>query len=172
MKITLLKNTLKPFFSRTGKLILSLSLLVALGLAAGITTGNHMIKGLISKGSLSLFLLYRPSSKYIETARLLRSNSETERLTGYYSLLENKKMDSDFLIKRYKKESLFIKRSIIWLLGFSGDKNISGFLAKEYIGATVNIKKEILRSIKKIDASFFDQFSKTLFADKKLLEDL
>ena len=70
--------------------------------------GMHLIKDYITGSGASLFLFSRPGSQYIHTAGLLNSNSELKRLTGYYSLLDNRKIDVDFLIERYKRTIYYI----------------------------------------------------------------
>lgn len=165
-KFKLMKK--KSFMTQTHRLLFSdnMSSYIIQGIAAIITgllfgsvIGDLLITGLITKGNRTAFLLYRPSAEYIYTAKLLGSNSELLRLSGYYSLLDNRQIDSDFLIERYRKEPDYIKRSIIWVLGFAENPEAAlAFFTKEYKNASKILKREMLRAMKRIDKSYYTKF--------------
>ncbi len=150
--------------------------LVLFFIIAGFTLGNsfgdYLIRKLITGNRESVFLLYRPALEYIYTARLLNSNNEFKRLAGYYSLIDNRKIDDDFLIERYNKESgIIMKRSIIWLLGHSENSGrVLEFLSGEYKAKSKRLKREILRAMKRLDKDFFNKFVKEKKVDIKFLE--
>ncbi len=105
-------------------------------------------------------MLYRPPFEFIHTANLLSSYDELKRLEGYYSLLDNNAIDEDSLIARYKDETVFIKPTIIWLLGYSGNKNkVLGFLSEEYNKTDQRVKSEILKTMRRLDEDFYIKFS-------------
>ena len=107
-------------------------LLLVAGFLFGRLIGFHIISGLF-KGSKKAVLLPMPPFEYIKTANLINSSEELKRLEGYYSLLDKNMIDTDLLIDRYKEESELIKSTIIWIFGYSKDKNnVLGFLSEEY----------------------------------------
>jgi len=156
--------------SRVKILLFALSLSI-IGYCFGNHLGSHIITRLISGENSFLLALYKPAFEYINTINLLESNNELKRLTGYYSLLDNKKIDVDFLIDKYKREELiYIKRSIIWLLGYSNKKRKAiNFLSEIYKDASLRVKLEVLRSIKRIDRESFNKFIIDQKIDKDLL---
>ena len=153
----------KIFSIKKRVMALGLVLLIfTIGYLSGSHIGEYLTSNLITDGSGSLLLLYRPALEHSHISRLLASGNELKRLAGYYSLLDNKRIDAEFLIERYKKEgAAYIKRSIIWLLGFSNKKiYILDFMAKEYKNGSPKIKREILQSMKRLDDKYLKQFMK------------
>ena len=136
------------------------------GYFIGDVCGNLLIKRFVTDMNPFIYLLYRPAYEYIYTIKALASKNALERLNGYYSLLETKKIDEDFLIERYKmEETLLLKRSILFILGFSKNKDIvSAFLSKIYKDSPWRIKMEILRTIKRLDRALYIKF----IADNKI----
>jgi hypothetical protein len=129
------------------------------GYTLGRIAGTHIVSGLL-KGKRFILLFYRPPFEYLKTANLLYSSDELERLEGYYSLLDNKIIDKDLLIERYKQESELIKPVIIWLIGYSSDKDIVlKFISEEYKNADQRVKKEILKTMKRLDEVYFKNFT-------------
>ncbi|MDY6969230.1 MAG: hypothetical protein SVR08_11355 [Spirochaetota bacterium] len=135
-------------------------LLIAGGYFIGNFSGNLLIKRFVIFRSPFVYLLYRPAYEYLYTIKVLASQDDLDRLKGYYSLWETKKIDEAFLIERYKKEnSLLLKRSIIFILGFSNNKDIvSDFSTIIYKDSPWRIKMEILRTIKRLDGNLYIKF--------------
>ena len=130
-----------------------------LGFAIGGIASTYIVSGLL-KGKRYVLLLYRPPFEYLYTARLLYSSDELKRLEGYYSLLDNKIVDSDLLIDRYKQETEFIKPVIIWLLGYSNHKDAAlKFISEKYFGADRRCRKEMLKTMKRLDEIYFMNFT-------------
>jgi hypothetical protein len=159
----MLTNKIKYFFKnlKNERLNIIFVFLVILffGYALGRTAGTHIVAGLF-KGERYILLLYRPPFEYLKTANLLYSSDELKRLEGYYSLLDNKLIDPDLLIERYKQESEFIKPVIIWLLGYSNDKEaVLKFMSGEYTNADQRVKKEILKTMKRLDEIYLKNFA-------------
>lgn len=170
-------KTLREKILNTDK-IKKLSLLLLMFIIChtiGNLLGRHLITKFITEDSRSIFLLLnRPAYEYIHTARMLRSNNDIKRLSGYYSLLDYKKVDAAFLIDSYKREeAIYTKRSIIWLLGYSENRErVLEFLSNEYKNEqnSDRIKREILRTIKRIDKNYFSKFVKSQGIGKKYQE--
>lgn len=150
------------FFSKKSIIKSTVFLLMILlsGYAIGQTIGIKIIKGII-KGDRSAFLLYKLPFEYIKTANLLSSPDELDRLEGYYSLLDNKLNDDELLIERFREESSLVKSTIVWLLGYSGNKDKTlEFLSQEYSSANQRVKREILKTMKRLDETFLKSFAK------------
>ncbi len=141
-------------------LVLLVFLLFAVGYVLGDSIGTYLTKTLVLYERRYLLLLYRPAHEYIFLYDKLNDVNELNRLSGYYSLLEYKSIDNTFLIDRYKREkSPYIKRTIIWILGYSEDSSGTiDFFSSIYKGATPEIQLEILRTVKRMDESSLKQF--------------
>ncbi len=126
-------------------------IIAAIGLLSGHAAGKRLVSGLFS-GKRQAFFLYKIPADYFKTLNLLNSDNELNRLEGYYSLLDNNIIDADFLIKRYKSETDFLKPVIVWLLGFSKDKDmVLKFLNEEYEKSGKRLKQEISRTMKRFE---------------------
>jgi len=158
---------------KTKTLLLAIFLLL-LGYVSGSAIGNIFITQFITGKSNKILLLYRPAYEYKYILNLLNNSNEYKRLAGYYSLLENRRIDSDFLIERYKREEKrYIKRSIIWLLGYSKNKkDVIEYISNIYPYSPGKIKKEILRTMKRLNLQYFNNFVKSKKIDKKYINDL
>lgn len=173
-------NTNKPLGSISKHFsllkIIKLFFLFSIILIAGYLLGSRAGKSIVSTAitnKRSVFFLYKLPLDYIITANLLSSEDELKRTQGYYALLDNNMIDPEFLIERYKRETGFIKPLIVWLMGYSEDKDtVLHFLSEEYQGAERRIKTEILKTMKRMDESFFDDFIKLhkIDIDKMFLE--
>jgi hypothetical protein len=150
---------MKNYFNKIYISVILFLIILFFGYGAGRLIGTQIIKGVL-KGSKTVLLFYRPPFEFIITANLLSSYDELKRMEGYYSLLDNNVIDTDSLIERYKDETIFIKPTIIWLMGFSGEKDRTlKFLSEEYQKADKRIKSEILKSMRMLDESYFIKFS-------------
>jgi hypothetical protein len=157
IRLKLLNSARKINRKKTLILFVFLFILSA-GLAFGQIAGSHIVSGLL-QGRRFVLLFYSPPFEYLRTASLLYSSEELKRLEGYYSLLDNKIIDNDLLFERYKQESEFIKPVIVWLLGYSGEKDsVLKFISGEYANADQRVKKEILRTMKRLDKAYFNNF--------------
>ncbi len=140
-------------------IIIFFLLILTVGYALGRVTGNRIVSGLL-EGKRFVLLFYQPPFEYLKTANQLYSSDELERLEGYYSLLDNKIIDTDLLIERYKQESELIKPLIIWLLGYSGEKEaVLRFISEEYASGDLRVKNEILKTMKRLDEVYLKNFS-------------
>jgi hypothetical protein len=157
------KDKIKYFignFNRKKLYIVFVFLLILfIGYTLGRIAGTHIVSGFL-KGKRFILLFYRPPFEYLKTANLLYSSDELVRLEGYYSLLDNKIIDKDLLIERYKQESELIKPVIIWLIGYSRDKDaVLKFISEEYAKADQRVKNEILKTMKRLDEEYFKNFT-------------
>ncbi len=132
------------------------------GLGIGSWIGAHMITSLITGNGRLGLLLYKPSFEHLVTVSLLNSDNELKRIEGYYALRDSGKIEINYLTERYKaEEALYIRRTIIWLMGYSGDHRFAvKALSSLYADAAHPLKIEILRSLAKIDANLLDTFIK------------
>ncbi len=149
-------------------------ILIVIGYKAGNFIGAKYISEFYSNGSRSLFSLYRPANEYFKIYGSLNSINAYERLTGYYSLLDNKIIDEEFLFDRYKREELSTaKLTIVWILSFSKNiKKVEDIYGAIYAGSNYAIKKEILRALFRMDRSAFNDFARKFKVDEKLLREI
>ena len=154
-------------------LIISIILLFS-GFFIGRSFGQYMFTDFLKGSSKLGLILYRPSLEYFTIFKLINSSDELERLSGYYSLLENRIIDEKFLNQRFlMEESILIKRTIIWILGSSESFiEIMEFYNKVYSGSNLQIKKEIIRIIKNRDEHYYHEFIKKNNIEKNVLDSI
>ena len=137
-------------------------LLMAAGYGIGACAGRTVLTGLFSmKGSL-LSMIYTPSAHYYESARLLNSENELDRIAGYYSLLDGTALDEEFLRHRFLKEgSVPARKVILWVLAQSVDSRaVFRVLEDIYDSADKGLQKKILAYMHETDARSCEQFMK------------
>lgn len=145
------------------------------GLLSGTIIGNHLIKDFLLNNKNWILLLYSPSFYYFTTAGMLNSDDELKRLAGYYSMRESNKIDIPFLMDRFNDEpALLVKRTLIWVIGCSREKKAAlKNLSKIYDNSAPQIKKEILRSVIRIDRDkLLEEFIKQHKVDAGVLKQL
>ncbi len=160
------------------KIIRSLFFLILLvpvflgGYSFGRLTGTRAVKEMVTGGEGLFFLLLGPAHQFFQVYRMLNSNSEVIRLSGYYSMLDNNIIDEGFLRERYRDEtSIPVKRTIIWLMGFSGDfEDMKKFFNKIYDESHREVKREILRIFQRRDPAYFKEFTRRKKGSGKLLK--
>jgi hypothetical protein len=162
IKVPLSENS-QLFSKLTGFRIITYFLFAGIlfiaGLVAGRNAGNQIIGSIIKGGNTSI-ILYRLPFEYFYTSNLLSSQSELIRLQGYYSMLDSRKIDTDFLIQRYYNETGINKPTIIWLLGFSKDHDkVISFISDELPKADSRLKQEMLKTLERFDKQFNSNFS-------------
>ena len=160
--------------SQAVRLLLALSLLAVTGLGAGLLAGRSLITGYLKSGNPLAFMFYRPSFYYIEALQFLNSPIEMRRAAGYYALLDSGRIDLPYLLERYGKEdSPYIKRIIVWLMGFSHrQRKAVDALSEIYRDAPATVRMEILRSVSRIDTHSLDDFIKIHGVDRSVLDRL
>lgn len=158
---------------KTKRLFIIIILLAAL---AGYTIGytvNILFSNIFLKGdSRSILLLYRPSYDFIYLRDKMNNSNDLIRISAYYALFEYGKFDDSILIDRYKQENTaYIKRIIIWMMSFSGNKKyINRFLSEEYASALPGVRIEMLRTLKRLDSKYYKKFIQEKSIDSSLLE--
>ncbi|RPI90901.1 MAG: hypothetical protein EHM32_11105 [Spirochaetales bacterium] len=153
--------------TRHAKAVISLACVLVIGVSGfglGQVGGRALMKDFLTGGGRLVPLLYRPSFQHLTTAAMLGSADELQRLAGYYALLEGDSIDIDFLKERYGMErSIVTRRTIVWLMGFSRDvRSAVDACAGLYESAPPGIRKEILRSIKRLDRASYRDFMENL----------
>ncbi len=135
-------------------------LIFALGYQLGSILGGAMIKKMLLHQQ-RYFFIYPPAQAYLTLYNRLNGKDELVRLSGYYALLDHRKIDTAFLFERYKREhTLFIKRTIIWVLGFSNrHREVIRFFTTIYEDAPLEIQDEILRSVRRLDSKQIHRFT-------------
>lgn len=138
-----------------------LVLALAIGLGCGVNGGDVLLQRSMFRGGSSP-LLFRPAYQYYSIFRFINDGDEMKRLAGYYALLESRGRNDDFLIERYEKEdSPVIKRTIVWILGFSEEiDGILDFYHGIYKNSPESIKRQIEVSLLLQDAGVYRDFMK------------
>jgi hypothetical protein len=164
----------KLLFRETARFIIIIMITVCAGYASGHMIGTELIKRFVTGRSGLLLLLSRPAYEFVQSASMLNSDSGFKRISGYYSLFENRNIDAAFLIERYRREGdEYIKRTIIWLLGYSdGNPGVLKFLSQEYKTAGESFKRELLKAMKKLSESYYIEFIKDNNVNNKLTDAL
>jgi len=136
-----------------------LPVLLVFGYWSGRFIGNRFLLNLISSDSLFPLLISRPVDQFYEIALLLNSRNPYSRLSGYYSLLDNKMINTQFLMERFQKEENYtIKRSILWILSFSDDTGDVLRFYSSIFSRNDPLMKDILVLMKRIDRDYFMKF--------------
>jgi hypothetical protein len=130
------------------------------GLGGGLLVGGRALTGFMTGSSRAMVLLYRPSFEHVNNATMLNSPDGLKRLAGYYALLQNNTIDPDYLLERCRDEPLPVnKKAIIWILGFSRDKDRArSALEALYDGAPDEFRHRILDSMARLDADGLQDF--------------
>jgi hypothetical protein len=142
------------------------------GYYSGRFAGSRAVKKMVVGGEGLYFLLFRPAHQFFQVYRMLNSDSEIIRLSGYYSMLDNNIIDEEFLERRFRGErSIPVRRTIIWLLGFSGDfEDIKKFFNTIYDKSHREVKREILRIFQRRDPDYYKEFTGRKKGSRRLLE--
>ena len=139
-------------------------ILFFVGFFGGKFGGKQLLKGFFSTGDIRLSILFTPSHEFFNTYQKINSYNEFDRLSGYYAMVDNNYINDDFLMKRYElEESEILKRTIIWILGFSKNKEtISSFYSSIYNKSELRIKEEIMRSVSRLGYNKLEEFKSTV----------
>jgi hypothetical protein len=129
-------------------------LLLVSGYQMGSCGGRGALNQLYFKGGTLVSLMYMPSGRYYESAGLLSSSNELERISGYYSILEGVGFDEEYLKERYLAEdSSSAKRVILWVLTQGGRRSLN-VLASLYESAGADEKADIEQALRKVKDGF------------------
>ncbi len=129
------------------RMILFICLPLMFGIIFGFYWGDSSLKS-AGRGSISAAtVLFMPPADYAKALRHLTSNVLTERITGYYMLVNSG--DFELLHSRYIKENTEIaKKVIIWIAEQQNDKNIiAEFYDKIYSSGNSKLKSLIRRNL-------------------------
>lgn len=143
------------------RIVAVLLLSLSLGLGGGVIIGRELLhKALLSDATA--FFIFRPAGEFFSVYSLINSRSELKRLSGYYSLMEYGHSDDAFLIERYSLErSPVVKRTIVWILGFSGERGpVMKFLSDAYPETSGALRVQILQSLSRVSPERYRDFMK------------
>jgi hypothetical protein len=146
------------------------AIVAAAGLGAGFALGADAMTGFVTGRSRAAVLLYRPSFDHVRSVLMLNSQDELRRLAGYYSLLQNRTLDADYLLARYREEQNPVtRRTILWILGFVPDTLKAGeSLESVYDDAPAAMRSQILRSLVRLDPRSLERFARDHLVDTDL----
>ncbi len=136
---------------------------VFLGYAAGRGLGSRLVERVVIGESRFPLLLAKPVGQFIDIYRLLNSDNPFSRLSGYYSLVDNRMIDEDFIIERFRAERLDVTRTtLLWILSFSRDADrVMDFYESIYSDSDVAIQAEIRRHMQRVNAVRYAEFLRT-----------
>ncbi|TAL32945.1 MAG: hypothetical protein EPN93_14860 [Spirochaetes bacterium] len=139
----------------------------AAGLGAGFAVGADALTGFVTGRSRAAVLLYRPSFDHVKSVLMLNSQDELRRLAGYYALLQNRTLDADYLLARYREEQNPVtRRTILWIMGFVPDPSKAyASLESVYDDAPGIMQRQILRSLARVDPGSLDRFARDHLVD-------
>jgi hypothetical protein len=159
---------LSAMFKKTAPWIFFLVFLIS-GFFSGRFVGNRFLSNLIFSNGAFPLLISRPVVQFYEMTVLLNSGNPYSRLSGYYALLDNRMINTRFLMERFNKEQDYtIKRTILWILSFSDD---TGDVLKFYASVFHNndpFMKDILALMKRVDGAYYRKFIERNTIDKTL----
>ncbi len=135
-----------------------LALSLCLGLGIGLSCGSVMLHRALLADSAAFFL-FRPAGEFFSVYSMINSDNDLIRLSGYYSMLDYGHGDDAFLMERYSLErSDTVKRTIVWMLGFSHGSGVAKFLTDSYADSSGPIKGQILKSLSRVDPGGYRDF--------------
>lgn len=135
-------------------------IILALSFLFGAGIGRFLLGRLVTGQDALAFVMSRPTREFVVISRLVNSRSELDRLSGYYALLDNGMLDTGFFAERLQKEiSPVVRRTIVWILGFSGNREEAlSVLSAAFDSAGPRIKREVLLSMQRIDEKYYNDF--------------
>lgn len=127
---------------------------IAFGTAGGFFCGKAFRNLYLTQGLTLLYLFAEPEYEYLYIRSMVDSEDENERLLAYYAVKEYGKDNTPFFIERFVKEkSPHVKRVLVWILGFSPDKEeVLATYAKYYSVSDRVIQKAMRESAIRLGA--------------------
>lgn len=152
------------FILNKAKSPLVLAVLAAAGILVGLALGSILVRLYFSGGNPAIYLFTEPDAEYRYIRARMESASAEDRAVAYYALVEYDRVDPEFLIERYRSEkSPFVRRIIVWSLGFSGGgDDIAGFVKKAYPDSEPAVKKEMIRTLQRLGGAGVDDLVREL----------
>ncbi len=142
-------------------LVLSVALF---GYAIGYSINAFFLSRFLGGGSGLMYLVYQPTFEHVYVRNRLYSDNDLIRLSAYYALFDYGRIDESLFMRRYTEESEpYIKRSLIWMLGYSANsRKILQFFEKEYKASPPELQVEMLKSLSRIDIRLLDEFIRSM----------
>jgi hypothetical protein len=144
-----------------------------LGYCAGRLLGNRFVEDIVLKQGRLPLLLSRPVNQFYDIYTLINSNNPFSRLSGYYSLVDNKMINEQFLMERFPREqNEALSGSILWILSYSDDTDaVVTFYASVYNNSSDQIKKRILSLMRRVNKDYYMKFIIKNKIDARLITD-
>ena len=141
------------------------------GYFTGRLLGNRFVENVVLQQGRFPLLLSRPVNQFYDIYTLINSNNPFSRLSGYYSLVDNKMINEQFLMERFRREqNEALSGSLLWILSFSRDNDaVVTFYASVYNNSSDSIKKRILSLMKRVNRDYYMKFIKKNNVDTKLI---
>jgi len=141
------------------------------GYFTGRLLGNRFVENVVLQQGRFPLLLSRPVNQFYDIYTLINSNNPFSRLSGYYSLVDNKMINEQFLMERFRREqNEALSGSILWILSYSGDNDaVVTFYASVYNNSSDPIKKRILSLMKRVNKDYYMKFIKKNKIDVRLI---
>ncbi len=160
-------SDLKNFSKSLNPLAIRIALVLSVGLfgyATGYSINAFFFSRFLGGGSGLMYLVYQPTFEHVYVRNRLYSDNDLIRLSAYYALFDYGRIDESLLMRRYTEESEpYIKRSLIWMLGYSANsRRVLHFFEKEYRASSPELQVEMLKSLRRIDAMLFDEFIRSM----------
>jgi hypothetical protein len=151
--------------------VVILTLLLGAGYFIGGLLNSALSAKFLSGESGLLYFFSRPGYEFLYLQARLNSSDEMARLSAYYALWDYKRADHDLLISKYKSEnSVYIKRTLVWMMGSAENSAaVVNFVRGEYKTSPREIQIEMLRSVKRLDASLYEKIVIELKADRDIM---
>ena len=144
--------------------------LILMGFIMGRFFGKGFVTNLILKDSMFPLLLSRPVNQFYDMYILINSRNPYSRLSGYYSLIDNKMINNQFLMERYQNEENYVtKRTILWILSFSEDSDsVLKFYASIFDKNDI-LWRDVLVFMMRVNREYYTKFIEINKIDRKLL---
>lgn len=133
-----------------------------MGYSAGRLLGSRFVEDILLQQARFPLLFSRPVSQFYDIYTLINSSNPYSRLSGYYSLVDNKMINEQFLMERFRHEQNdALRGSILWILSHSNDREgVVRFYTSVYDESSDNMKKRILGFMKCVDNNYYLKFIK------------
>jgi hypothetical protein len=138
---------------------------VAIGTSGGFFCGKLLKNLYLTSGLPLMYLFAEPEYEYFYIRSMVDSEEENARLLAYYAVKEYGRGNTSFFIERFTKEkSTHVKRALVWMLGFSKEKEeVLATFGKYYSVSDKAVQKAMRESAMRLgigEKEFSEKFIK------------